>query len=82
MMIKKNKRIWIAMLTGLLIGTMALEASGGTVTAPIGVGEAEAALAEITRVRLETQQTFIDGVFEMRRNMSAEEWRAAFGGES
>jgi hypothetical protein len=30
----------------------------------IGVAEAEAALAEITRVRLETQQTFIDGVFE------------------
>ena len=48
----------------------------------IGVAEAEAALAEITRVRLQTQQTFIDGVFEMRQNMSAEEWQTAFGGES
>ena len=48
----------------------------------IGVAEAESALAEITPVRLEAQQTFIDGVFEMRRHMSAEEWRAAFGSES
>jgi hypothetical protein len=48
----------------------------------IGVTEAETALAEITRARLETQQTFIDGVFEMRRNMSADEWRTAFGSES
>jgi len=48
----------------------------------IGVAEAESALAEITPVRLEVQQTFIDGVFEMRRHMSAEEWRAAFGSEA
>ena len=48
----------------------------------IGVAEAEAALAEITPVRLEAQQTFIDGVFEMRRHMSADEWRTAFGSES
>ena len=48
----------------------------------IGVAEAEAALAEITPVRLEAQQAFIDGVFEMRRHMSAEEWRAAFGSEA
>ena len=48
----------------------------------IGVAEAEAALAEITRVRLETQKAFIDGIFDMRRNMSAEEWQTAFGGES
>ena len=47
-----------------------------------GVAEAETALAEITRVRLDTQQTFVDGVFEMRRNMSAEEWQTAFGSES
>ena len=48
----------------------------------VGVAEAEAALVEITTVRLETQQTFIDGVFEMRRHMSADEWRSAFGSES
>ena len=48
----------------------------------IGVAEAEAALAEITTVRLEAQQTFIDGVFEMRRHMSADEWRTAFGSEA
>ena len=48
----------------------------------IGVAEAESALAEITPVRLEVQQTFIDGVFEMRRHMRAEEWRAAFGSEA
>ncbi len=48
----------------------------------IGVAEAESALAEITPVRLEAQQAFIDGVFEMRRYMSAEEWRAAFGNEA
>ena len=48
----------------------------------IGVAEAEAAIAEITPVRLEAQQTFIDGVFEMRRHMSADEWRTAFGSKS
>ncbi len=48
----------------------------------IGVAEAESALAEITPVRLEAQQTFIDGVFEMRRHMSADEWRTAFGSKS
>ena len=48
----------------------------------IGVAEAEAALAEITPVRLEAQQAFIDGVFEMRRRMSADEWRVAFGSEA
>jgi hypothetical protein len=48
----------------------------------IGVAEIEAALGEITRARLETQRTFVDGVFEMRRHMSAEEWRAAFGSAS
>lgn len=48
----------------------------------IGVAEAEAALAEITPARLEAQQAFIDGVFEMRRHMSADEWRTAFGSES
>jgi hypothetical protein len=48
----------------------------------IGVAEAEAALVEITTVRLEAQQTFIDGVFEMRRHMSADEWRTAFGSEA
>jgi len=48
----------------------------------IGVAEAEAAILEITPVRLEAQQTFIDGVFEMRRRMSADEWRAAFGSEA
>ena len=47
-----------------------------------GVAETEAALAEIIRVRLETQQTFIDGIFKMRRYMSAEEWQTAFGGTS
>ncbi len=46
------------------------------------IAEVEAALAEITLARLEAQQTFIDGVFEMRRQMSADEWRAAFGSES
>jgi hypothetical protein len=48
----------------------------------VGAAEAEAALVEITTVRLEAQQTFIDGVFEMRRRMSADEWRAAFGSEA
>ena len=48
----------------------------------IDVAEAEAALSEISRVRLETQQSFINGVFEMRQNMSAEEWQTAFGDES
>ena len=47
-----------------------------------GVAEVEAALAEITLARLEAQQTFIDGVFEMRRRMGADEWRAAFGSEA
>lgn len=42
----------------------------------------EAALAEITLARLDAQRTFVDGVFEMRRHMSADEWRAAFGSES
>jgi hypothetical protein len=35
-MIKKNRRIWIVMLTGFFIGTMAFDATGGTVTAPAG----------------------------------------------
>ena len=47
-----------------------------------GVAETEAALAEVNRVRLETQQSFIDGVFEMRRHASAEERQTAFGGTS
>jgi hypothetical protein len=44
--------------------------------------EAKSALAKITGARIDAQKTFIDGVFEMRRHMSAEEWRAAFGSES
>jgi hypothetical protein len=44
--------------------------------------EAKSALAEITGARIEAQKTFIDGVFEMRRHMSANEWRTAFGSES
>jgi hypothetical protein len=47
-----------------------------------GVAEAEVTISEITGVRLEAQKTFIDGVFEMRRHMSADEWRTAFGSES
>ena len=35
-MIKKNERIWTLMLTSLLIGMMAVDASGNTVTAPAG----------------------------------------------
>ena len=48
----------------------------------IGITEAEAALAEITGTRIEAQQRFIDGVFDMRRHMSADEWQTAFGSES
>ena len=44
--------------------------------------EAKSALAEVTGARIEAQKTFIDGVFEMRRHMSADEWRTAFGNES
>jgi hypothetical protein len=46
------------------------------------IAEVETALAEITLARLKAQQTFIDGVFEMRRHMSADEWRTAFGSKS
>lgn len=35
-MLRKNERIWALMLTSLLIGTMAVDASGNTVTAPAG----------------------------------------------
>ena len=48
----------------------------------IDVIEAKSALAEITGARIEAQKTFIDGVFEMRRHMSADEWRTAFGSDS
>jgi hypothetical protein len=44
--------------------------------------EAKSALAEITGARIEAQKTFIDGVFEMRRHMRADEWRTAFDKES
>ena len=44
--------------------------------------EAKSALAEITGARIEAQKTFIDGVFVMRRHMSADEWRTAFGSDS
>ena len=35
-MIKQKGRIWTLMLTGLLMGTTAVDASGNTVTAPAG----------------------------------------------
>ena len=43
------------------------------------VDDIEAELKEIMSIRNDLHDSFVDGVFDMRQNMTAEEWQAVFG---
>lgn len=45
-------------------------------------GEFQTAVAEMITIRDAFDRAFIDTIFEMRENMTDEEWQAVFGGGS
>jgi hypothetical protein len=46
------------------------------------VNDIEAELEKIVGTRNGLHEAFVDGVFDMRENMTAEEWQAVFGSDS
>ena len=46
------------------------------------VNDIEAELEKIVGTRNDLREAFVDGVFDMRENMTAEEWQAVFGSDS